>query len=109
MSCSVRKCCSAFFQKANKFQLFYATSSDGATALVVYLYADEDLNFASSVGNAYGSMGIKICPYNQNYSWFHPSSGTANIANDLVTGSNVNTPGMWMFLMKDSDIVHPGK
>ena len=103
------KYCSAFFQKANKFQLLYATSEDGATALVVYLYADEDLHFASSVGNAYGSMGIRICPNNQNYTWFHPSSGTANIANDLVTGSNVNTPGMWMFFMKDSDIVHPGK
>ena len=105
------KCCSTFFQKVNKFQLFYATSQDGVTALVVYLYADDDdLQFANSVRGIYGSMGIKICPNsNQNYSWLHPSSGTDRIAGDLVNGSNVNTPGMWMFLMKDSNIVHPGK
>ena len=70
----------------------------------MYLYADEDLHFANSVMNEYGSMGIEVC----SNSWNHSSSGTANIANDLVMGSNVNTPGMWMFLIEDSEIILPG-
>ena len=85
--------------KEDTFQVFYAT--DGATSLVVYLYADDQLEFASTSS----SMGIEVC----SNTWTHPSSGTPNIADDLVTGSNVGTPGMWMFLIKDSTIILPGK
>ena len=84
------------------FQLFFATDYDNS--LVVYLYADDNFQFAKDQNNA-SSMGLGVC----SDSWTHPSSETYNITGDLVTSSNVNIPGMWMFLIKNSIIITPGK
>ena len=84
------------------FQLFFATDYDNS--LVVYLYADDNFQFEKDQNNV-SSMGLDVC----SDSWTHPGSETSNITGDLVTSSNVNIPGMWMFLIKSSIIITPGK
>ena len=58
--------------------------TNGATSLIVYLYTDDQLEFAYTSS----SMGIEVC----SNAWTCPSSGTSNIANDHVTGSNMEAP-----------------
>lgn len=87
--------------RVDKFQLIFA--SDGTSSLVVYQYADDCLQWAKSSDNTYATMGIQVC----NKEWNHPNNMQTVIADALVNGSNVNVPGMWMFLIRDSEIILP--
>ena len=78
------------------FQVFLATN--GTWSMVVYLYADGMLQWRSTQS----SMGINVC----SSSWIHPTPGT--LLDGLVNESNVNIPGMWMFLIQDSELILPG-
>ena len=49
-------------------------------------------------------MGLQVC----DNEWNHPNNMQTNLAYVLETGSNVNVPGMWMFLIRNSDIIEPG-
>ncbi len=80
------------------FQVFLATN--GTWSMVVYLYADGMLQWKSTQS----SMGINVC----SSSWIHPASTTSTLLDGLVNGSNVNIPGMWMFLIQDSKLILPG-
>ncbi len=82
--------------------MFFATN--GSSIIVAYLYADNQLQWGNVTMDEYFSMGITVC---SNY-WMHPNSLTPQLINDAVSGSNVNVPGLWMFLIVNSDLILPG-
>ena len=84
--------------QVDTFQVFLATN--GSWTMIVYLYADDMLQWKSSES----TMGINVC----SNSWIHPLSTTANLLGGLVNDSNVNIPGIWMFLIQDSQLILPG-
>ena len=88
--------------QTNLFQVNLLT--DGSSSIVVYLYADGYLQWGNSSRNEYASMEISVC----SQSWEHPRSSQPDLPNALVTGSNVNIPGMWMFLIQDGELIKPG-
>ena len=89
--------------QVNTFQVFFATN--GSSTVVAYLYADDQIQWGNStVTKDYFITAIEVC----SESWMHPDSSTHRLTNDVVRGSNVNVPGLWMFLIINGELIRPG-
>ena len=89
-----------FLQK-DVFQLVIANG--GNRSLVYYFY---NMTEWAMNGDGYASVKLKSCGYD---TWFQQGSNTTAISNISLMQSNVDVPGMWLFLINDKGkIIHPG-